>query len=153
MQADQPNRHVRFGSRSPRVGGWTGSPYPIYGTGDDVDRHARTSRNRGDLLAPKDGEVGRHHLGFGRQVEPDLEQLERIRLVLIDEREHLGVHDPRTRGEPLGVSTAVSSGGTQRIRVVNVASPDHRDCFEPTMWMLRETGYPIAVVHAPSVLR
>ena len=88
---------------------------------------------------------------FG-QVHPNLKQLERVRRVLVHEREHLRVDDAAPRRHPLHVAGAEACGGAERVRVVDEAAPHDGDRLEAAMGMLREAGHHVAVVHAPAVL-
>ena len=49
------------------------------------------------VVGPQHREVRARPSCRRRQVEPDLEQLERVRLVRVEQREHLGVDDARAR--------------------------------------------------------
>jgi hypothetical protein len=60
----------------------------------------------GDVVVPEHREVRVGHLVDRRQVQPDLEQLERVRSFRVEEREHLAVHDAGAGSEPLDVSPA-----------------------------------------------
>src|SRR3970282_2129754 len=64
-----------------------------------------------DLLVPQHPEVSGNHFRLGREVEPDLEQLERIGAFWIEEREHLRAHDPAALVTPLPVPLALGGGG------------------------------------------
>ena len=110
--------------------------------GDDMAR---------DVLIPQHREVGLDHLVGGRQVDPDLEQLGRVRAVAVEEREHLGVLDALAGGHPLHVAAAVAGGGTHRVGVVDEALTDERDRLEATVRVDGEAGHGAAVVHAPAV--
>jgi hypothetical protein len=46
-----------------------------------------------NALAPEHREVGGRALVRRREIEPDLEELERIRTIRFQQREHLAVHD------------------------------------------------------------
>ena len=85
-------------------------------TGDDRDLGAGPGLSRrqlGDVVGPEHGEVGRDQLVAGRQVQPDLEELERVGAVGVEEREHLAVDHAATGGEPLGVALAEPGGRTE----------------------------------------
>ena len=58
----------------------------------------------GDVAVPEHREVRLDELVLGRQVQPDLEQLERVRLLGVEQREHLRVDDAAAGGEPLHVA-------------------------------------------------
>jgi hypothetical protein len=58
------------------------------------------------IVRPEHREVRRRHLVAGRQVEPDLEQLQRVGRVRVQQRKHLGVHDAAAGGQPLHVAAA-----------------------------------------------
>ena len=47
------------------------------------------------------------------QIQPDLEQLQRIRSALVQQRKHLRVHDALAGGEPLHIAAAKARGGTE----------------------------------------
>ena len=64
----------------------------------DADDDAR------DVGVPEHREVRVDELVLGRQVQPDLEQLEWIPAVAVEQREHLRVLNAATRGEPLHVA-------------------------------------------------
>ena len=64
----------------------------------------------GDVVVPEHREVRLGHLVGGRQVQPDLEQLERVRTVSIEQGEHLGVDDAAAGGQPLHVTASEPRG-------------------------------------------
>jgi hypothetical protein len=85
-----------------------------------------------------------------RQVQPDLEQLERVGLVTFEQREHLGVHDAATGREPLHVATTEPRRGTERIGVVDQTLAHERHGLEATVRVLGEARDDQPVVHAPA---
>ena len=96
---------------------------------------------------------GLDHLVGGRQVEPDLEQLERVGPVAVEQREHLGVDDAAARGEPLHVAATEARGGAERIgvvdepgaRTVTVSKPRCGCCGKPGTvlpWYIRQPSMP-----------
>src|SRR5215211_3688209 len=90
-----------------------------------------------------------HDLGGGGQVDPDLEQLERVRAVVVEQREHLGVDDAATGGQPLRVAASEASSRAERVGVVDEAAAHVRDRLEASVGMAREPGHPPAMVHPP----
>ena len=105
-----------------------------------------------DEVAPQHREVRLHHLVGDGQVQPDLEQLQRIGGLAVDQREHLRVQDALARRQPLDVAAAITRGRAHRVGVIEESAPHDGHGFEPAMGMLRETRDDVAVVHAPSVL-
>ena len=67
--------------------------------GDDRDLVGARRRRLDprDVAVPEHREVRVDELVVGRQVQPDLEELERVRRLAVEQREHLGVHDARAR--------------------------------------------------------
>lgn len=106
----------------------------------------------GDVAGPEHGEVRRNHLVRRGQVEPDLEQLERVGLLRVQQREHLGMHDALARGQPLHVALPEAGGSAQRIGMVDEAGAHDGHGLEAAVRMGREAGHLVAVVHAPAVL-
>ena len=90
-------------------------------------------------------------LSLGRQVDPDLEQLERVRAVLVEQREHLGVDDAAAGGQPLGVATAEARRGAERVGVVDEAAAHVGDGLEAAVGVAGEARARAAVVHPPAV--
>ena len=105
----------------------------------------------GHVFTPEHGEVGLHHLGFGGQVEPYLEQLGRVGLPGLHEREHFAVHNALAGGEPLHIAPAKAGRSAQRIGVVNQSPAGDGDGFKPPVWVRGEAGNGLPVVHAPAV--
>ena len=97
---------------------------------------------RRDRVVPQHREVGLDHLVLRGQVQPDLEQLQRVGTFAVEQREHLGVDDALAGGEPLGVSLAEPGRGAQGIRVIDEASTDHGDRLESAVRVLRESRAP-----------
>ena len=83
-----------------------------------------------DVAVPQHREVRLDELVLGGQVQPDLEQLERVRLALVEQREHLRVDDALAGGEPLHVAPAEAGGGAERVGVVDEALADVGDGLE-----------------------
>jgi hypothetical protein len=106
-----------------------------------------------DVVIPEHREVGVDHLVGSRQVHPDLEQFEGVGLLVVEQREHLGVLDPAARGHPLNVTFAVAGGRSERVGVVDESASDEGDRLESAVRMLGEAGHAGAVVHPPSVRR
>ncbi|MEZ4369102.1 MAG: hypothetical protein R2939_22885 [Kofleriaceae bacterium] len=94
----------------------------------------------------------RRQLVGARQVEPDLEQLDRVVALPLEQREHLAVDDAGAGGEPLGVALAEAGGGAERVAVIDEAAPHQRHRLEAAVRVLRKPGHHLAVVHAPAVL-
>ena len=86
-----------------------------------------------------------------RKVQPNLEQLERVRTIAIEQRKHFCMDDATPCRQPLHVSAAEARRRPERIRVIDVPAPDDGDGFEAPMGMLRKAGDDIAVIHAPAV--
>ena len=93
-------------------------------------------------------ERGVDHLGRGGEVEPDLEESQRVRRVVVDEREHLAVDYSFPCRHPLDVALPVPPRVAHRVRVID--EPLHRggDGLEAAVGMLREARDAFAVVHA-----
>ena len=94
---------------------------------------------------------GSTSLSLARQVEPDLEQLERVGTGSIEQREHLRMHDSAAGGQPLHVAAAEASRRAQRIGMVDQPTPHDGHGLETAVRVGRETGHDFAVVHAPAV--
>ena len=104
-----------------------------------------------DFLGPEHGEVRRHHLAFGRQIQPDLEQLQRICLVLAQKWKHLGMHDAFASSEPLHVAAAKTRRGAQGVGVVDQAFAHDGHGFKAAVRVRRKARDFQAVVHRPAV--
>src|SRR4051794_32631066 len=78
-----------------------------------------------DVTIPEHREIRGHELALARQVQPDLEKLERVVALALDEREHLRVDDACPGGEPLHVTRAEARRRAERIRMVD--EPATRD--------------------------
>ena len=109
----RPDGQVGFGLRGPRIGRRRrrrGRCRAGQAAGDAGDLGLRAVGVGGhvarDVLRPQHREVRLGHLAARRQVEPDLEQLQRVRRVGVEQREHLRVHDAAAGGEPLHVAAA-----------------------------------------------
>ena len=104
-----------------------------------------------DVAVPEHREVRIDALVGRGQVEPDLEQLDRVRVVAVEQREHLGVDDSVAGSQPLHVAPAEPRRRAERVGVVDQAAPHERDRLEPTMRVLRKAGNRFTVIHAPTV--
>src|SRR3982750_1123054 len=112
---------------------------PPQRAGDDRDfRFSAVGivRRAWEVLVPEHREVRCDELVLARQIEPDLEELDRVRLALLEQREHPRMDDAAPRGEPLHVATSEASGGTEGIRVIDVTAPRDRHRFETAMRVL-----------------
>ena len=155
VEPHRPDREVRVRSRCPRVRRRRWRCHACERAGDDGDLGAATVVV-GDCVArdvgvPQHREVRVDTLVGRGQVEPDLEQLDGIRLLVVEQREHLAVDDAVAGGEPLHVTVAEAGRCTERIRVIDEAAAHEGDRLEPAMRMLREARDIAAVVHAPTV--
>ena len=72
-------------------------------------------------------------------------------LVAVDQGERLGVHDARTRGQPLHVAPPEPRRGAERVGVVDQPPSHERDGLEAPVRVLREARDVLAVVHPPAV--
>ena len=102
-------------------------------------------------MVPQHREVGIDHLVGGRQIHPDLEQLEGVGRRFVEQGEHLGVLDPTACGHPLDVATPVAGRRAERVGVVDEPLAHERDRLEPPVGVLREAGDVRTVVHPPAV--
>ncbi len=117
---------------------------------DHRDRHAIGVKSR-DVAVPEHREVRLDELVLRGQVEPDLEQLERVRLLRFEEREPLRVDDALTGRQPLHVAAPEPCCGTERVGVVDEALADVGDRLEPPVRVVRKARHLAAVVHPPAV--
>jgi hypothetical protein len=69
----------------------------------------------------------------------------------MDEREHLRVHDAGARGEPLDVTVAEASGGSEGVGVIDVPGAGDGDGLEAAVGMRGEARHRLAVVHTEAV--
>ena len=101
-------------------GGGEGGDVPVERARDDGHGHdASGVVARGDdrhVARPQHREVRLDQLRLGGEVQPDLEQLERVGLVVVEEREHLRVHDAPAGGEPLRVAGPEARRGARASR-------------------------------------
>ena len=109
-------RRRRTRARSPQLPG-------DHGDRASFDRRRRAEPAVGMASLHSIEKCGVDHLVLGRQVEPDLEQLQRIRRLAVDQREHLRVHDAAAGGQPLHVAVAEARRRAQRIRVIDQPAP------------------------------
>ena len=156
LQADGPDRHIRSRLRSPRLWRWRqGRIGPL----QRPRHHSHRSLFAGvirvlqarNAFVPQHGEVRFDHLVAGRQVQPDLKQLQRIGRIGVEQRKHFGVHDARACGHPLHITTAKARGSTQRIGVVNQALAHQRDGFKPPVRVTGKARHVLAVVHGKAI--
>lgn len=117
--------------------------------------------------------MGLGELVGSRQIEPDLEEFQRVRPVLIEQRHHFGVLDAAARGEPLGntgesanqrkkrtltrlrvrAAAAVTGHRAHGVMVVYLALCDNGDRLKATVRVRGEAGHAAsAVIHAEAVL-
>jgi hypothetical protein len=81
------------------------------------------------------------HLAALGQVEPDLEQLQRVGRGRVQQREHLRVHDALAGRHPLHVAAAEARGGAQRVAVVDQALAHDGHGLEAAVRVGREAGH------------
>ena len=141
--AEVPDVDVAVGTGGVGVRGRGGCPVSLHDlAGDDGDVHRAAGLVEqgvlGDLVVPQHREVGLDHLVAGGEVDPDLEQLGLVVLVVAQQREHLGVDDAGTGGHPLDVTTTEAGGRPQGVAVVHVAAAHEADRLEPAVGMLWE---------------
>ena len=139
--------------RGRRRGGLRASPEPAgdHGHLDACARRSSVTVSRGMSLSHSIAKCGSTSLSAAGQVEPDLEQLERVGAVAIEQREHLAVHDAGAGGQPLHVAAAEAGGGAERVAVVDQALADVGDGLEAAVRVGWEAGHDLAVVHPPAV--
>ncbi len=94
--------------------------------------------------------MGVYHFRITGQVQSDLEEFQRIVLVLSQERKHFGVLYAPAGCHPLYVSLPETSGSSQGIRMVTKALVDNGDCLKAPVRMVRESWYRMPVVHTPA---
>lgn len=87
---------------------------------------------------------------MARQVEPNLEQVQRIRLGLMHKRHHLRVLDAASSSEPLRVAIAVARRAARGVTVVNEALRHDGNRLEPSVGMRGKPWHRRTVVHAPT---
>ena len=87
----------------------------------------------------------------GRQVEPNLKQLGGVGLVGMAQRKHFAMHDALSSGQPLHIARAKTGGGTQRVRVIDMALAHDGDGLKAAVGVRGKTWDGHAVVHAPTV--
>ncbi len=157
VHAQRPDGHVGLGLRGPRLRGRrqrAGCPRQC--TGHHRHRGGAPSvvvvDETRNALVPQHGEVRLHHLVACGQVQPDLEQLQRVGRGGVQQREHFGVHDALACGDPLHIAAAKPRCSAQRVGMVDEPLAYQRDGFETPVRVARKARYGIAVVHAPAVL-
>src|SRR5687768_7161811 len=107
---------------------------------------------RGDIVGPEHREIGIDHLVRLRQVEPDLEKLQRVWIGAIEQREHLRVVYSLTCRQPLHITIAEARRRAQRVGVIDQSMPYDRHGLETAMGMMREAGNRLAMIHPPPIL-
>ena len=105
-----------------------------------------------NVFGPEHGEVRCHHLVARGQVQPDLEQLQRVGRSGVQQREHLRMHDAFARREPLHITVAKTGGGTEGVGMVDTPLAHHGHGFKTPVRVAGKTRHRVAVVHAPAVL-
>src|SRR5690606_60102 len=104
-----------------------------------------------NVVTPEDGKMGRNHLLVAGKVQPYLEQLQRIGLVIRQQREHLRMDDPTTGGEPLSIAFTNTSSSTKRVRMVAEPAAYQSHGLESPVRMTRKTRHALAVIHAKAI--
>ena len=139
------SRRRRRRARPTSAAAATAASAPSELAGDDGDSsHAPApASDRRDVLGPQHREVRLDELVLGRQVEPDLEQLERVRPVA---RRPAGT-SRSARCPPPAVSHCTSpraeaGGGAERVGVVDRAPAHEGDRLEATVRVLGEARAP-----------
>ena len=104
-----------------------------------------------NVFRPEHREMRRRHLRRCRQVEPDLEEFQRVGPRVVEQRKHLRVHDAATRGQPLHIAAAIARRRAERIRMVDETLAHDRDRLESAMRVGGKARHRLAVVHAPAI--
>ena len=157
LQVQRPDGHVGFGLRRPGLGRraqrcvCTGQRTGHHGHGGQAAVCIAVLQAR-NALVPQHGEVRLHHLVAGRQVQPDLEEFERVGLGGVEQREHFRVLDALARRDPLHIAPAKAGGCAQRIGMVDEPLAHQRHRFKAPVRVAGKAGHGLAVVHAPAVL-
>ena len=73
-------------------------------------------------------------------------------MIGLKQRKHFRMYDPGAGREPLHIAAAEARRRAERVAVVDEPFAHERHSLEPAVWMLRETGHGVAVIHAPPVL-
>src|SRR5262249_21762339 len=76
------------------------------------------------------------HLVPRGQVEPELQPRDTFRTNL----RHLFVEDSTPRAHPLDVAGTDDAAMAERVAVLDLAAPDHRDRLDPAVRVIRESG-------------
>ena len=117
-----PDGNVSIRMRRPRIRRWgqwferCAAGRACQPTRDDRDLGGQAALICGHLarnfLRPQHREVRWHHLVFGRQIQPDLKQFQRVRPGCVDQWKHFGMHDARACRDPLHIAAAEASRRT-----------------------------------------
>ena len=155
FELQRPDGHIALGLRGPGSGR-RGQRLQVGHAAGDAAEFDHTAfgiglTRRWNGLGPQHREVRLGHLVARRQVQPDLEQLQRVGRVAFQQRKHLAVQDAATGGEPLHVAAAKAGRGTERIAVVDAAFAHDGHGLEAAVRVLREARHGHAVVHVPAV--
>mmetsp|Transcript_21776 Transcript_21776/g.55860 ORF Transcript_21776/g.55860 Transcript_21776/m.55860 type:complete len:289 (+) Transcript_21776:376-1242(+) len=101
-----------------------------------------------DVLVPVHDKGGLRHFGLGGQVQPDLEQLQRVRSGLLDQGKHFAVDNALAGRHPLQIANAVAPRVPHGVGVVHKALGGGCERLKSTVWVLREARHLFPVVHA-----
>eukprot|EP00286_Rhodomonas_abbreviata_P009478 CAMPEP_0181330462 /NCGR_PEP_ID=MMETSP1101-20121128/23914_1 /TAXON_ID=46948 /ORGANISM="Rhodomonas abbreviata, Strain Caron Lab Isolate" /LENGTH=142 /DNA_ID=CAMNT_0023439723 /DNA_START=413 /DNA_END=841 /DNA_ORIENTATION=- len=96
---------------------------------------------------PVHAEGGGHHLALRGEIDPELEEAERVGAVLVDEGEHLAVYDASPCRHPLQVPFPVPASVAHTVGMVAQSLSGDSDGFEASMRMLGESRDAVTVVH------
>ncbi|MNT02972.1 hypothetical protein D3C72_1374880 [compost metagenome] len=155
LHRDRPDGHVGVGLGGPRVrrGARGALAADVAGHHQNLGALARVVEEAGDRqgFAPQHLEVRLGHLARAREVEPDLEELDRVGAGRVEQGEHLRMDDALARRQPLHVARAEARRGAERVGVVDVAVEHDGDGLEAAVRVPGEARHHVAVVHAPAV--
>jgi hypothetical protein len=104
------------------------------------------------VVRPEHREIRLHHLAARRQVQPDLEQLQRVGSVLAQQRKHLRMHHAAAGSEPLHIAATEPGLRAERIGMVDQPLADDGHGLEAPVRVLGKARHRGAVVQAPAVL-
>jgi hypothetical protein len=155
----RPDRQVRVGLGRARVGWWRQRNHLRrcrQPPGDHRDLGGAAVRvklrDAWNGVRPEHREIRLHHLAARRQVQPDLEQFQRIGRILAQQRKHLRVHHAAACREPLHIAATEACLRAERVGVVDQPLADDGHGLEAPVRVLGKARHRGAVVQAPAVL-
>ena len=107
--------------------------------------------NHGYIFTPEHFVCRISKLIFLWKIEPDLKKLQRVGLVLINQRKHLGMLTPFARRQPLHIPLTVTPFGSKTVKMIHKSFRNNGNRFKPAMRVYRKSRNFLAVIHPVSI--